>query len=196
MSEELRQRYPKGIGRKLGRFELFETQLTTISQYAEYGLLPDIEYGEHKNRKPDAIIIDRIPNIHPVAVGEHTDIGLLNNNNWEPLAYELISSKSKPINAPIAYLTDGVSTYWLNGQSDRVEQIKWEDKDYSLDNATFDDATFISKFEYMISYFNVLTNVVISKQKTNPHKLADEIWQIIWRLKADHSRKGKCFSTL
>jgi len=35
MSEELRQRYPDAKGKKVGRFELFETQLTTISQYAE-----------------------------------------------------------------------------------------------------------------------------------------------------------------
>ena len=185
MSEELRQRYPKGIGRKIGRFELFETQLTTISQYAEYGILPNIEYGEYKNRKPDAIIIDRIPNIHPVVVGEHKDLGILNEDNWESFAYELITTKSKPTNAAIAYLTDGVSTYWLNGQSDKVEQIKWEDSDYSINTVLFDDATFISKFEYMISYYDLQANVVISKQKTNPHKLADEIWQIIWRLKAD-----------
>ena len=185
MSEELRQRYPDAIGRKIGRFELFETQLTTISQYAEYGLLPRTEYGDFKNRKPDAVVIDRIPDVHAIAVGEYKDIGEINDGNWESFAYTLISTKSKPLNSAIAFLTDGVKTYWLNGLADKVLQIQWEDTDLIPGNADFSDSTFINRFEYLVSYYDASTNIVKARQLTNPQKLADEIWQIIWRLKAD-----------
>ena len=185
MSEELRQRYADGVGKKIGRFELFETQLTTISQYADYGLLPKIDYGSYRNRKPDAIVIDRIPYVHPVAVGEYKNIGEIDDNNWESLAYTLVSTKSKPLRSPVAFLTDGVKTYWLNGLAETVVQIQWEDSDLVIDKVDFNDSTFITRFEYLISYFDAATSIVKPRQLTNPHRLADEIWQIIWRLKAD-----------
>ena len=175
MSEELGQRYPSGTGRKIGRFELFETQLTTISQYADYGLLPRIDYGKYKNRKPDALIIDRIPDVHPVAVAEYKDIGEISDSNWESLAYDLVTTKSRPINSPIAFLADGARTYWLNGLSEKVELIRWEDTERSINKIDFEDAAFISRFEYLVSYFDAPTSIVKSRQNTNPHKLADEM---------------------
>jgi hypothetical protein len=41
VSEELQQRYPNNSGKRLGKYELFETQLTTINQFAAHGLIPN-----------------------------------------------------------------------------------------------------------------------------------------------------------
>jgi type I restriction enzyme M protein len=45
-SEELEQRYPSGIGDVLGSYEVFETQLVTLNQYAEHA-----EIGETRDAK-------------------------------------------------------------------------------------------------------------------------------------------------
>lgn len=62
VSEELLQRYPKCKGKKIGRYEFFQTQLTTINQYANNGIIPNVDYGEYKEQKPDELFINRIPN--------------------------------------------------------------------------------------------------------------------------------------
>lgn len=57
-SEDFDQRYSALKGKKVGKYELFETQLTTLNQYAQAGLIPNIDYGDKKARKPDAILIN------------------------------------------------------------------------------------------------------------------------------------------
>ena len=50
-SEELQHRYPLNIGKKIGDFELFQTQLTTLNQFSEHGILSKriLENGAPKN---------------------------------------------------------------------------------------------------------------------------------------------------
>ena len=69
-AEELQQRYPTGIGFKAGNYEVFETQLTTLNQFANHGIIPKINYGKYKTQKCDALIIERTPVHRVVAIGE------------------------------------------------------------------------------------------------------------------------------
>jgi hypothetical protein len=74
-SEELQHRYPNNQGFKIGEFELFQTQLTTLRQYAEHGILPIFDYGEFSTQKCDSIIVCREPVIHAVVIGEDKATG-------------------------------------------------------------------------------------------------------------------------
>ena len=127
VSEELLQRYPKCKGKKIGRYEFFQTQLTTINQYANNGIIPNVDYGEYKEQKPDELFINRIPNPQVVAVGEIKKPGEITDNNWKVIAKDLLETKCKPMNALIGYVSDGIKTYWINGRSEDVTLIQRED---------------------------------------------------------------------
>jgi type I restriction-modification system DNA methylase subunit len=185
-SEELQQRYPDSKGQKIGNYEVFECQLVTLRQFAEHGILPDIDYGEFKAEKCDSLIISRVPDIHAVVIGEHKKPGELNDKNWKVIAKDMLLRKCRPTNAVIGYVTDSNRTYWINGQAEDIVEIQREDGHALPLQVNFKDGDFIDTLNYIIANFDPATNFVREKQKSNPDHLAREIWQTIWRLRADN----------
>lgn len=185
-SEELQQRYPDGKGKKFGSFEVFECQLTTLNQFAEHGILPNIDYGRYKTQKCDALVISRVPDPHAVVVGEHKKPGELTEANWRSLAEDLLKTKCKQTDAILGYLTDSTRTYWINGQASSVVLVQREDeKDMPL-LVDYRNKDFCHELEYIIRNYDPATNLVRPEERSNPDHLAREVWQTIWRLRADN----------
>lgn len=184
-SEELAQRYPRGKGFKIGNYEVFECQTVTINQFAENGILPSVDYGEFKTEKCDALIVSRIPDVHAVAIGEHKRPGEVTDGNWRTIAKDMLERKCKPTNSKIGYVTDSIRTYWINGQADSVMEIEREDGLALPQHVDFKDKTFVTEINYILAYFDPVTNRVKAKTEANPDHLAREVWQTIWRLRAD-----------
>ena len=185
VSEELLQRYPECKGKKIGRYELFQTQSTTINQYAKNGIIPDIDYGDNKDQKPDELIINRIPYSQVVAVGEMKKPGDVTDSNWKTLAKDLLDSKCKPLNALVGYVSDGIKTYWINGRAEDVVIIQREDGDALPQCIKYDDETCQTEIDYILSYYDPVINIVRKRESKDPYLLANEVWQTLWRLKAD-----------
>lgn len=192
-SEELQQRYPEGKGQKLGEFEVFETQLTTLRQYGEHGILPNKDYGTLASQKCDSLIIRRLPVAHAVSIGEHKKPGGITESNWKTLARDLLVTKCYPTEALIGYLTDGARTWWINGQATDVVEISREDGKSMPQIVDFKDKAFVAEIGYILNNFDPIHSQVRSKVKANPDALAKEVWQTIWRLKAD--RPEDCLAT-
>ncbi|MHB1926556.1 MAG: N-6 DNA methylase [Leptospirillum sp.] len=192
-SEDLGQRYPDGKGKEVGRFEVFESQTTTINQYALHGVLPNRDYKPHKTQKPDALVIERTPEPHAVVVGEHKAPGELSDANWRALAHDLLVTKCHPTEAPIGYLTDGIRTYWLNGRAVGVVLIEREDSQAMPQRVDYADESFATELTYIADYFDPDTSTVRKCRMVDPHGLSQEVWQSIWRLRAD--RPEDCLAT-
>jgi type I restriction-modification system DNA methylase subunit len=185
-SEELNTRYPNNKGKKIGNYELFECQLVTINQFAEHGILPNKDYGEYKTQKCDLLVINRVPNVHAVLVGEYKQPGGITDTNWMSIAKNMLEKKCHPLDCPIGIVSDGSQTHWINGKAKTVLEILREDKEPLPQIIDFTDATFLTELNYVMTYFDPVTNLVKSKQRSNPDHLAKEVWQTVWRLKADN----------
>jgi len=192
-SEELQQRYPDGKGKKIGEFEVFETQLTTLRQFGEHGILPNKDYGQYSTQKCDSLIIKRLPFSHAVAIGEHKKPGVISDSNWALLAKDLIETKCRPTGALIGYLTDGVRTWWFDGQDINIILISREDGKPMPSITKFKDRAFVAEINFILNNYDPNSNKIWSKVKANPDLLAKEVWQTIWRLKAD--RPEDCLAT-
>lgn len=192
-AEELQQRYPMNVGVKAGNYEIFETQLTTLNQFASHGIIPKISYGKFKTQKCDAIVIERAPIHRVVAIGETKPPGFLKKSNWASLAKDLLETKMLPTKAHIGYLTDGVSTYWITGGIQQATEVSRADKKPMPTKIDFSDSAFLADFEYIVTNLDPATGVVISPKAVNPEALAKEIWQTVWRLQAD--RPEDCLAT-
>lgn len=192
-AEELHQRYPKNIGLQVGNFEVFETQLTTLNQFAAHGIIPNINYGGNKTQKCDAIIIERQPALKVIAIGEVKQPGGVKTSNWQKLAQRLLDKKMLPTKATIGYLSDGTQTYWILGGAQSVTVLSREDGKSMPITINFSDPAFISDLEYIVANLDQKTGIVRTPKTVNPQTLAKEIWQTVWRLQAD--RPEDCLAT-
>lgn len=193
-SEELQQRYPTNVGLQAGRFEVFETQLTTLNQYAAHGIIPSLNFGKYKTQKADALVIERAIGTHRViAVGEAKKPGELTKANWEKLAKDLFVTKMQPTNALLGYLTDSIGTWWLANTKSGMIVMARQDKKSLPTIIDFNDATFVSEFTFLVDNLDQNTGVVLSPDARNPEALAKEVWQTVWRLQAD--RPEDCLAT-
>lgn len=192
-AEELQQRYPTNIGHKAGNYEVFETQLTTLNQFAKHGIIPNINYGKYKTQKCDALVIERAPVHRVVAIGETKPPGGVKASNWNKLAQDLIDTKILPTKSQIGYVTDGTNTYWICGGTQSVVRISREDKKALPIIINFNDPAFCAEFEYIVANLDPSTGIVRTPKSVNPEALAKEIWQTVWRLQAD--RPEDCLAT-
>lgn len=192
-SEELQHRYPMNIGLKVGDFELFQTQLTTLNQYSEHGILPNIDYGIYSAQKCDALLISRSPVLRAMVIGEDKATGKITTKNWKKLAKDLLETKLRPTEALMGYLTDGVSTYWIAGGFDDIHIIVREDGKPMPVAIDFSNKSFVADISHIINNYDAEKGVVAIPAAVNPHALAKSVWQTIWRLKAD--RPEDCLAT-
>lgn len=192
-SEELQHRYPKNLGFKVGEFELFQTQLTTLNQYSEHGILPNIAYGVYSAQKCDALLISRNPVLRAMVIGEDKATGKITAKNWKKLAKDLLETKLQPTEALMGYLTDGVSTYWIAGGFDDVHVIVREDGKPMPVTIDFSNKAFVAEISHIINNYDAEKGIVTIPAAVNPHALAKSVWQTIWRLKAD--RPEDCLAT-
>lgn len=191
-SEELESNYHGLVGKKVGDFELFSTQLTTINQYVEHGLLPNKEYKNGK-RKFDKLIVRRGEVPEPLVIGDDKASGTLTAKNWQSHADKLHKIFLKPTGALLGYISDTKTTYWVNGQADDLQIVEREDGKPMPQILNYDDESVITEIVYVINNFDVRTGKVLSNKKVNPTALSASVWQTIWRLKAD--RPEDCLAT-
>lgn len=191
-SEELESNYHGLVGKKVGDFELFSTQLTTINQYVEHGLLPNKDYKNGK-RKFDKLIVRRGAVPEPLVIGDDKSSGTLTAKNWQSYADKLHKIFLKPTGALLGYVTDTKVTYWINGQADDLQLVEREDGKPMPQVLNYDDEAVIAEIVYVINNFDARTGKVLSNKKVNPTALSASVWQTIWRLKAD--RPEDCLAT-
>lgn len=192
-SEELQQKYPHGKGHIAGRFEVFETQLTTLNQFSKHGIIPKNNFGKFKTQKCDALVIERAPVHRVIAVGETKAPGGLTKSNWQDLADDLLETKIIPSEALLGYLTDGCSVRWITGIKGNLLEIEREDKKSLPSFIDFSDESFLAELAFIVDNLDLETGIVKSPYKTSPESLAKSVWQTVWRLQAD--KPEDCLAT-
>lgn len=192
-SEDLEQKYPGGKGRKFGAFEVFESQTTTLNQFAQHGILPNIDYGPYKTQKCDALVISRNPTLRAMVIGEHKAPGVITPKNADVLAHDLLTTKCLPTGALLGYLTDGITCVWINGRAPAVVHVVREDERPMPLKVNYGDKSFAAELSTCLQNFDPATSLVKAENSSNPNLLAQSVWQTIWRLKAD--RPEDCLAT-
>lgn len=182
MSEELEQKYPSGKGYSFGEFEVFELQTTTINQLAQNGIVPNRDYGDYASQKPDTLVIRREPALEVVAVGERKAPGEVTDTNWKAFAHDLLSTKAIPLDAKIGFVTDGISTYWLNGHATVPSLLQQEDRRSLPVSANFNDEESQTFVRACYSHLDPRTGIIRKVVLLDPRLLAEQVWQTVWRI--------------
>ena len=192
-SEELLHRYPENTGKKIGDYEVFQTQLVTLSQFAEHGILENVSYGKYASQKPDAIIISRSPILRCMVIGEDKAVGKITSRNWKAIAKNLLITKLNTTKALLGYVTDQANTYWICGNREDIQLVVRENGKPMPTKIDFKDKSFVAELTDIIQNYDDESGEVKRPISVNPAQLARSMWQTIWRLKAD--RPEDCLAT-
>ena len=191
MSEELRQRgYIDRRGRvrgtPVGPYEGFDLGQTTLAQLRRAGIVPDRSYGRYRNRKPDALIVDRRCD-DPIVkfVVDFKDRGRLNSaksiHDWSE---KVADEYCRPLSCEFGGVSDHRRNSWIFVTDEDWRVILREDDyplDYPIDISTPYGRSLLGRtllrFE---TNLNKPCATLIPLEAVNPTTLAEQTWQDVW----------------
>ncbi len=209
MSEELISKGFTEAGVKIGHLEYFPTQDTTLNQYKNYRIIPNVDYGRYSQRKPDGLLVNRQnkENITVIAVVEYKQPSEFRTDAQKKSAIEQCNDVCQVLNSKMGVITDGQLFIWINPrQSNKnntyrdkynVERsysiIRNEDKkDLSepfviqdVSEPIFDKLAETTKntldyVDRILSAVNEKNSTLIPTETVDPLSLAKGVWQDIY----------------
>jgi len=198
MSEEIIQKGYEDSGLKIGEYEFYNIGSTTISTLKKYKIIPNINYKEYKNKKPDALLVDRRnkSKIIIIAVIEYKSPDEFKTNKQKCDTIQQCNNYAQILKAKIGIATDNSSYIWFNpshkdSKNQYYDETSKKNKSYSR-ILNEDDTDFTTPFnidfeEIIIQSIESILSIV---SKTNskftqinirdPTTLAKQIWQDVW----------------
>ena len=190
MSEELLQKgYMRGDlvrGDPVGPYEGFNLGATTVDQLRRCRVIPDLPYGRHAKNKPDAIVVDRRPEVPVVKfVAEFKDQGLLGTaDRLREVSEKLADEYCRPLHCGFGGLSDHSRHSWLMLTQQEWRTIRREDAyelDAPIDLANDDGRNLLSRtLARLESNLDMDTGMLQPTDAVNPTRLAEQTWQDIW----------------
>jgi len=209
-SEEFTQRGFSKTGIFVGEYEYYPTHSTTLSQYKNSKVIPNINYGIYSKRKPDGLWVDRRDKTAPrvILVLEYKKPTEFQTDQQKKEAVEQCNDLCQVVQAKIGVITDGIVTYWINPNQadkkncykDKTTKIKRsytfilnDDKQKlqkkffikeqpQKDISKFDDDTrdTYQIIERILFEINSNNSNLKATEKTDPTPLARSVWQSIY----------------
>ena len=210
MSEELSQKGYLTNGLKIAEYEYYNIGATIVNDLKNYKIIPDIDYGSYKLRKPDGLLVDRrnTKRIQVIAVVEHKRESKLRTENDIKSAMEQCNDLAQVLGAKIGIITDNKDYIWINplqpdsnhdyvdmyGVSRSYSSIKDEQKQKLLrpfhitqrndqmELVKLNDETkeTILLIQLILKSIDLNISCIKSESTNDPTPLAKQIWQDVW----------------
>ncbi len=223
MSEELLQRGLVDGGLKIGDYEFYSIGSVTLNQLRKFKIIPNINYGDYDNNKPDAILVDRrnLNKIKVLLVIEYKDIGKFKSKKDIITTIQQCNNLSHVIKAEIGLATDNFSFHWINpkqpnptndyldeyGRKRSYSQVKDEKgndyiKEFIIDQknnekelSKLNPKTKLSlqNLDLIRKFISPTNSKIIPGITIDPTNLAKQIWQDVWSVSG--ATPEKCLYT-
>jgi len=129
MSEELLQRGYLEKAERIGDWLFYSIGSTTLKSLSDHGIIPKIDYGKLKLKKPDALITDTKK---VIAIVEYKKPSELKTEKQKTKAIEQELKVAKKLGSRVYIVTDTKDTLWINAMNG--EFISKEDGSILADN--------------------------------------------------------------
>ena len=116
MSEQLIQLGLEENGIKFGKYEYYAIGNVTFKELKKYKIIPNIDYREFENKKPDNLLVDRRnkKNISVQVVVEHKSPEQFNTEKKKEDACKQCNTYCQLLSSKIGIVTDGTEYIWIN----------------------------------------------------------------------------------
>ena len=175
MSEELIQRNLIKAPEKMGSWDFYNIGATSLRALKAAKIIPDRDYDEFENKKPDALVIKK-PQV--LLAIEYKQPKELRTKAQIEKAIKQEIGTARALGARVYVVTDGQKSFWLNPLTGN--EIKTEDgKTLSLlfDKDNPDCIKIITK---IFASINAESDIVVTSAVVDPLPLAQKVWQDLW----------------
>jgi len=175
MSEELLQRDLLKNPEKIGKWDFYNIGSTSIKALKEYGIIRNVDYGNVKNKKIDALIVQK-KNV--IAIVEYKKPSQFKTQTQKDKAIQQEIEVAGKLGAKIIIATDTEETVWVNVLTkEKIKDENGREIKTAFNPKSENIAKLIEKINYSINEKN---NNLKPKELVNPTDLAKQIWQDIW----------------
>lgn len=189
---------------KVGRFEWYPTNATTLNQFKKRGIIPDKEYGQYGTRKPDGLLVDRTNKKRPRVILAKEDKPFRTPTKQRE-AVQQCNDICQVLDASMGLITNSSTYIWINPQHANSEN-EYQDRttgatrSYSIIRdadkkdivepfqlplttpATQDDGTkdILDLIDRIIAAIDTANSDLSPSPEVDPLSLAQSVWQDIY----------------
>lgn len=175
MSEELIQRNLIDAPEKMGDWNFYNIGSTTLKALKNAKIIPNRDYNEFEDKKPDAIITKR-PVI--IAAIEYKKPSELRTAKQIKKAIEQEFGVAQILRAKVYIVTDGKKSYWINpATGNEILQEDGSKITLNFEKKSTDCITLINKIRASI---NATNDTIRETAPVDPLPLAQKVWQDLW----------------
>lgn len=223
MSEELIQQGTTNHGLKLGIYEFYNVPNTTLNDLKKYKIIPNQQYGDYKNQRTDALLVDRRnkKKIRVILTIEYKKPTEFKTEDQQKKAIEQGNTLCQLIGSKIGLATDNTTFIWFNPNQptteNQYEDDKGKERSYTViqesngsdfvreflitqkvdeeDVSKLDSKTRLSlQSVELVNKHITTTNSKLQEEKVkDPTSLAKQIWQDVWSVEG--AGPEKCLYT-
>ena len=123
MSEEIIQQGYEEHGLKIGKYQFYNIGQTSISTLKKYKIIPDKDYKKYENKKPDALVVQRLAGSRPsvIAVIEHKSPDGFRTKKQQRRAIEQCNNYAQVLKAKVGIATDKSEFVWINSNHENPD---------------------------------------------------------------------------
>ena len=175
MSEELIQRNLIEAPEKMGDWNYYNIGATTLKALKNAKIIPDRDYDEFENKKPDALIVKK-PNV--IAAIEYKVPKELRTEKQISAAIEQELGTARALKAKVYIVTDGTKSFWINSATgNHILQENGSEITLNFNKNNTECITLINKIKASISASN---DTIKAAAAVDPLPLAEKVWQDLW----------------
>ena len=175
MSEELIQRNLIEAPEKMGDWNYYNIGATTLKALKNAKIIPDRDYDEFENKKPDALIVKK-PNV--IAAIEYKVPKELRTEKQISAAIEQELGTAQALKAKVYIVTDGTKSFWINSATgNHILQENGSEITLNFNKNNTECITLINKIKASISASN---DTIKAAAAVDPLPLAEKVWQDLW----------------
>ena len=175
MSEELIQRNLIEAPEKMGDWNYYNIGATTLKALKNAKIIPDRDYDEFENKKPDVLIVKK-PNV--IAAIEYIVPKELRTEKQISAAIEQELGTARALKAKVYIVTDGTKSFWINSATgNHILQENGSEITLNFNKNNTECITLINKIKASISASN---DTIKAAAAVDPLPLAEKVWQDLW----------------
>jgi len=175
MSEELIQRNLIETPEKMGPWNFYNIGATTLKTLKNAKIIPNRDYAEFENKKPDALITKK-PQV--IAAIEYKQPQELKTKKQIQKAISQQKGTAVALDAKIYIVTDGKKTLWINPLTGN--EIKTENGNTISVQFNKNNIECIKLISKAISSISATNDTILTSTLVVPLPLAQQVWQDLW----------------
>lgn len=175
MSEELIQRDLINAPEKMGVWNYYNIGSTSLRSLRAAKIIPDHDYTEYENKKPDVIVTH---GRQVLAIVEYKAPQKLRTKRQIQDAVVQELGTARILEAKIYVVTDGTKTFWINPKTgNSITDQNGADVTAWFNRKSNNTIQVMSKILASVSDSN---DAIITASAVDPLPLAEKVWQDLW----------------